>query len=721
MLLPTTYRKVIHVVLFILIIAFQVGLYYFWKEQKDNKEKLSSAIEKLQKPNDVMRYTNQATSYYFEADNYFAKYLQDYDKETLEEYKNSLKKLSSVLDTLQQITVNESDLSGVVESKADVAMQIVSIKKKLDSLIDGGLKPIKIYSPDVNSALENLKTYNASNALRSITYDTIITKPEEVKKKGLLKRIGKAISGDEEVKKEKVEIRITMKVGKENSSGSFAEQIERLASDINKYYKNSFKDVQDKYKEQLRSTYYKLQNKDKEAIKLNENILNGSKSIISFYSSAASELDQIRQKKLIVQYNKDIEKQGEIVKKLLVGMGVATLILLFYTIIAQVYENKLQKAKKIAEQNDELKTRVLGMLSHEMRAPLNIISNKSLKVRENVSSPTAIKDIDSILFSSNSLNLTVNQILEYIKKENSDLTLNNINLFLYDEVEAIVNSLQTLADMKKLQLNLNADDSTKQIVWADSVKIHQLFYNLVGNSIKFTDKGSITIHTKVEEQEDNRLKFFTSIVDTGEGIPKDEIPYIFDQYFQSKTHKDAKLGMGLGLSLCKEIIERYDGEVSIDSEVGKGTTISFYMYFNSPQLSQATSKGILKEDIFTNKKVAIVDDDVFIRKVTKKLLEDVDFEVIEFDSAQKMINYLGENKVDLIITDIQLPEISGFDLAEKVKKSRNTQNTKTPILAITGDYTMNVDRVQKHQIDDFLTKPINQEEFYTKIINLLQK
>ena len=291
-----------------------------------------------------------------------------------------------------------------------------------------------------------------------------------------------------------------------------------------------------------KKTYDKLKLKDKEIISINDNILSNSKNIINFYSSTANELNQIRQKKFIIQYNKDLEKQSKVVRNLLLGLFISSLLLLAYSFVATNYENKLQQAKIKAEQNDELKTRVLGMLSHEMRAPLNIISRNAIELKNNSESSYIQNNLESILFNSNSLNLTVNQILEYIKNENNELKLYNLNINLKSEIESVINSLKILANSKHIELKLNESESTNKLVWVDNVKIYQLFYNLIGNAIKFTQKGSIIINAELVKQSD-KYKFLVSIKDTGEGISKEDLPNIFDKYFQTKSFKDnSKLG-----------------------------------------------------------------------------------------------------------------------------------------------------------------------------------
>ena len=175
------------------------------------------------------------------------------------------------------------------------------------------------------------------------------------------------------------------------------------------------------------------------------------------------------------------------------------------------------------------------------------------------------------------------------------------------------------------------------------------------------------------------------------------------------------------MSLCKEIVELYDGEIKIQSEVGKGSQVDFFMFFDLPHLENiSTNNQEFQKKSFKGYKVAIVDDDIFIKEILKQKLVELDFEVFDFESSTKGLTFLNSNEIDLLITDIQLPEITGFDLAEQVKKINN-KNKNIPIIAISGDYTLSKEIISKNNISDFLIKPINVEELYHKINTLLNR
>ena len=217
-------------------------------------------------------------------------------------------------------------------------------------------------------------------------------------------------------------------------------------------------------------------------------------------------------------------------------------LLLYYAYNALNNEKILAIANEEAEKNLDLKNRIIGMLSHEMRAPLTIISNIANKIK-NLNNDEILKNYSKNLdFTSKSLQLTVNQILDYFRNENSKLVFYNSSFNLKTEITAIIDSLKTLGQSKKIDFISSIDSNLECMIWADNGKIHQLFYNIIGNAIKFTEKGSITIVAKTSKI-NNKIRLDVSIKDTGVGIPENDLKNIFDKYYQSE-HSSNKISLG---------------------------------------------------------------------------------------------------------------------------------------------------------------------------------
>ncbi|ODS78528.1 MAG: hypothetical protein ABS44_21765, partial [Chryseobacterium sp. SCN 40-13] len=552
----------------------------------------------------------------------------------------------------------------------------------------------------------NVKKYNYIRTLNSITYDTILTSNQD-SKKGFFTRIGKAISGKSDILKEQLQVRIKMMYGNTEKIGSFEDQLKNTFHSIDKYYTHEF--------QRLNNTYNNLRSKDKELLEINKTILHKSKEILELYSESAQEMDKIKYTKAIT----NIESQKTLILTLLGIMAVITLILLAYTLFAYMYERNLSNAKMEAEKNLEFKNRIIGMLSHEMRAPLNIISNFSKKLKASGLPKEQTPTVNSLIFTSNSLQITVNQILDFFKNKSSKLAVYNSNFNLKEEILSVLESLRSLAEIKKIDLIMQLDQNLDTAVWADNVKIHQLFYNIIGNAIKFTTKGNITVTAKLLDTTDTKYRLNVTIKDTGSGIPAEDLENIFNEHYQSKFHSEQfKFGAGLGLNLCKEIVELFHGAISINSVQQKGTEVSFHLILDKPQTIKTSQEKLMAITELKKTTIAVVDDDMITLATVKKLITSVKAEAIGFSSAAEIRTYLQTNPVDLFITDLQLDSVSGIQLARDIKQ-QNEINAGIPILAITGDDYMTSHDIATTPFDDIILKPINKEEFYTKILKVL--
>lgn len=544
--------------------------------------------------------------------------------------------------------------------------------------------------------------------MKSISYDTIRSS-EGVEKKGFFKRIGNAIAGKYDVEKEEFRYYMTMTFGSVEKTGTPEEQMANIFNSTRQYYEKEFG--------RLRNTYSNLREIDRELMAINKKILKNSQDIILLYDKSVQESNKQQFEKAL----ENLKNKRSLIATLMIVMSICTGLLLLYSVFAYYFEKKLAAAKIEAEKNLEFKNRIIGMLSHEMRSPLSIISNLTNKLISTKMDGAQNDMAKSLNFTSNSLHITVNQILDFFKNENGKLQLYNSKTVLKNEITSIVESLKSLADAKKIELVSHIDDSLQNEVWADSGKIHQLFYNMIGNAIKFTSKGNITVDCRFTEVND-KFKLDVKIKDTGAGIPKEDLDKIFDKYYQSKFHKDqASFGAGLGLSLCKEIIELYDGEIRVESEPGTGTEISFHLFLEKSDSSQETNQArLIRSYGNSGIRVAVIDDDRIITTLLKKLLSDINFEMIGFNSDIAAKEYLQKENVNIILTDLQIANASGIDLIKDIKSIPN-HNATVPIIAITGDTYMNSIELSSIQADELLIKPINKEELYSKLLKVLSK
>ncbi|MBL7869710.1 MAG: response regulator [Flavobacterium lindanitolerans] len=704
MLASLKHRKTIHSGLFIFVILLQVLIFSLWYNQNTNENELADSFRKASRQSLIMSYSGEVTKNYFDAEDSFMEYLYSYDRSALHKYRNSLSLMTSYLDSLNRLLNKDEKTLPNIQSKKEKEKKIIVLRKELDSLIKYRVDPVSESNPEIFT----LKPYNHKKVMKSISYDTIRSS-EGVEKKGFFKRIGNAIAGKYDVEKEEFRYYMTMTFGAVEKTGTPEEQMANIFNSTRQYYEKEFG--------RLRNTYSNLREIDRELMAINKKILKNSQDIILLYDKSVQESNKQQFEKAL----ENLKKKRSLIATLMIVMSICTGLLLLYSIFAYHFEKKLAAAKIEAEKNLEFKNRIIGMLSHEMRSPLSIISNLTNKLISTKMDGTQNDMAKSLNFTSNSLHITVNQILDFFKNENGKLQLYNSKTVLKNEITSIVESLKSLADAKKIELVSRIDDSLQNEVWADSGKIHQLFYNMIGNAIKFTSKGNITVDCRFTEVND-KFKLDVKIKDTGAGIPKEDLDKIFDKYYQSKFHKDqASFGAGLGLSLCKEIIELYDGEIRVESEPGTGTEISFHLFLEKSDSSQETNQAkLIRSYGNSGIRVAVIDDDRIITTLLKKLLSDINFDMIGFNSDIAAKEYLQKENVNIILTDLQIANASGIDLIKDIKSIPN-HNATVPIIAITGDTYMNSIELSSIQADELLIKPINKEELYSKLLKVLSK
>ncbi|WP_346986326.1 HAMP domain-containing sensor histidine kinase [Chryseobacterium sp. POE27] len=283
---------------------------------------------------------------------------------------------------------------------------------------------------------------------------------------------------------------------------------------------------------------------------------------------------------------KEYEKQNSRNNRVRMNLIFAAIILMFIvsvlimmlTSIAFSYERKLKAANSQINANLEFKNRLLGMLSHELRSPLKIISILIGRISEKTNDEEIKEYLRSIDFTSNSLLLQSNQILEYTKNQRIENKLIPVTFNLNSQIRAILNSVEPYIQTRNNRFIIHIDIHPGLTVYSDNTKINQIFMNILGNANKFTENGQITVNTKAEKTDDDTILLSTEIIDTGTGISKSDLKKIFEPYYQGVLSEDVQnIGAGLGLSLCKELVELYNGNISVTAEEKIGTSVFFYL------------------------------------------------------------------------------------------------------------------------------------------------
>jgi PAS domain S-box-containing protein len=328
-------------------------------------------------------------------------------------------------------------------------------------------------------------------------------------------------------------------------------------------------------------------------------------------------------------------------------------------------------AKEKAEENDRLKTAFLQNMSHEIRTPMNAIMGFAGLMAKNFNNIEKLKQFSKIIDQRcNDLLAIINDILDIAKIESGQISVNyeecNLNE-LFSELLFFFKEYQIRTGKQAIEFSMQAlCHSCDNIIITDKVKLKQIFINLIGNAFKFTEKGKIAGGCKIDEN--NKLLFYVS--DTGIGIPADKKEKVFERFTQLQHGSRMNIGgTGLGLSIVKGLIELLEGQIFLESELEKGSTFSFNLPLKT---SQRVSKKIVVPDvvntnILLNKSILIVEDDLYNAEYLKEILMDKVFKIYHTEYGKEAIDISISQPIDLVLMDIRLPDLSGYDATRQIK------------------------------------------------------
>jgi CheY-like chemotaxis protein len=279
------------------------------------------------------------------------------------------------------------------------------------------------------------------------------------------------------------------------------------------------------------------------------------------------------------------------------------------------------------------------------------------------------------------------------------------------------------AHEKGLEFNVNVEPNVPLALKGDPYRLNQILFNLVGNALKFTSHGQVDVTVKIEQQTDTQIKLRFNVADSGIGIPKEKQDKIFESFTQANTDTTRKYGgTGLGLAITKNLTQLQGGEISIASEVGKGTKFSVVIPYQigEKQVVEDREKQYAEEIQDLSKiNILLVEDNLMNQFVAKQFFKKWNNEVAVANNGAEAIKILSERAdIDLVLMDLQMPEMSGFQAAEIIRAEKSmVKNAAVPIIALSADAFLETRRkVLEAGMDDFVTKPFKPEELYQKII-----
>ncbi|MDA9564191.1 ATP-binding protein [Flavobacteriales bacterium] len=373
-----------------------------------------------------------------------------------------------------------------------------------------------------------------------------------------------------------------------------------------------------------------------------------------------------------------------------------------------------------AKRNAEMQQSFLANMSHELRTPLNAIVGFS-----NLLSKSSLKDkqvlyLDNVLDASSTMQVLINDILDFSKIESGELNFEPESFYFGQLLDRVCSSLEPKINANTyLDFSLNADDDV--VVFADYHRLKQVFLNIINNSVKYTEEGTIKIrYSFVDEGSD--VKLICAVEDTGIGMTKEVQDEIFTPFKQGHNNHKHIEGTGLGLAITRQLVESMKGEISCTSKLGKGSTFAVNLLLPKGKVSDVKVKANFQEiDIVQGLgKILIAEDNELNQYLIKNLLESWGFTIDVVNNGQEAIDMLAKKKYDVVLMDVQMPILGGVEATKRIRESKSNYRD-VPIIALTAN-AIKGDKIiyLESGMNGYASKPISEDLLATELSKFVE-
>ncbi len=382
---------------------------------------------------------------------------------------------------------------------------------------------------------------------------------------------------------------------------------------------------------------------------------------------------------------------------------------------------KAESATRLAKDAVKAKQQFLSNMSHEIRSPMNAIIGFTKVLLKTDLTAKQKEYLTAIKLSGDALIVLINDILDLAKVDAGKLVFEKIPFRLSMSIDAMLHLFQPKIQEKNLILVKEFDKNIPKILLGDPVRLHQILLNLLSNAVKFTTKGKISVFVRMLHEDPEKVTLEFAVSDTGIGIQKENITKIFENFQQASSNTSRLYGgTGLGLAIVKQLVENQQGEVNVKSNPGEGSTFSFILNFlKTSEEPEEDPENLDFDKTINSVKVLVAEDIPLNQLLMKTLLDDYGFESEIVGNGKIAVGKLTNNTYDIILMDLQMPELNGFEATEFI---RTNLKLNIPIIAITADVTTaDLAKCKAVGMNDYISKPIDERLLYTKIIGILKK
>ncbi|MCW9037709.1 ATP-binding protein, partial [Altibacter sp.] len=383
------------------------------------------------------------------------------------------------------------------------------------------------------------------------------------------------------------------------------------------------------------------------------------------------------------------------------------------------YEKELLHAKRKAEADSKAKAEFLSTISHEIRTPLNTILGIGHLLHETPLNENQKEYARLLLHSSENLLSLVNNLLDLSKIEAQKVTLEQMPFHLGELLELMHETFSVRARAKGIQLDISIAKNVPKHLTGDPVKLNQILTNLIGNAIKFTKTGTVQLAVTVERKKAETYQIHFSVSDTGIGIPPEKLEAIFQEFSQASYDVSVEFGgTGLGLTICQKLLELHQSKMEVKSTLGKGSTFSFSIWYTAADTPSPTRKGKKERKnrlLLKDMDVLVVDDNPDNIFIATQYLDQWEVPYATAESGKKALDMVRKRSFDLILLDLQMPKMDGYETARKLRSL--PLKTQPVIVAFSASAAGEVaDLLEAAGIDDHLSKPFKPKDFMDTLL-----
>ena len=379
--------------------------------------------------------------------------------------------------------------------------------------------------------------------------------------------------------------------------------------------------------------------------------------------------------------------------------------------------DNLNEAKNAAEKASMAKQSFLSTMSHEIRTPLNEVIGIANILSEENTRPEMDDYLKSLIFSSNHLLALVNDVLDYSKIEAGKIVLERLTFNMNDYLHELERAYTIRANTKGLSFNLIKEGDIPLYVIGDQVRLNQVVSNLFSNALKFTKDGYINLIVKEKEKQHDEVTLEFSMQDTGIGIEPDKLEAIFEDFTQASLSTTRQYGgTGLGLAICKKLVELFGSQITVESEVGKGSTFTFDIKLQLSEYQSDDGATEVAAYLLKGKKILLAEDNKINSLVANRMLSKWGVELTHAENGKIAVEKVLQGDYDLILMDLHMPVMDGIEAAKIIRASEDPKIKNIPIIALSAVTSSDCqEEVKDVRFDDFVLKPFKPENLFNVV------